>query len=140
MALDKMGLLCLLRRGTRAADHFLVSRYFDYTQVAFHHTVVALELALERVIELLFKEGDLDCSGAAMRARIADKIWSIFDDQYLALAMRTKLKTTKDPIHKAFLMSVLDRRPPKLVLAGDAIDERDYEKRPSWVMFSTSAR
>ena len=43
--------------------------------------------------------------------------------------MRTKLKTTKDPIHKAFLMSVLDRRPPKLVLAGDAIDERDYEKK-----------
>jgi uncharacterized protein len=37
---DSEGYLCLTKKALRAADHLLVSRYYDYTQVAFHKTVV----------------------------------------------------------------------------------------------------
>lgn len=133
MTLDKEQRPCLEKRAIRAADHFLISRYFDYTQVAYHHTVVALELALEHVIKRLLEDGYLNCSADAMRTRVGDGNWSTFDDQYLTEVMRKSLselgKKEDDVILRSFLRSVLERRPPKLVLVGDLIENHDYEKK-----------
>ena len=54
---DSAGNICLSSKAMRAADHFLLSRYFDYQQVAYHKTVVGLELLLKDVLKALLTEG-----------------------------------------------------------------------------------
>ena len=66
MAVDSDGFLCLTKKALRAVDNLLVSRYYDYTQVAFHKTVVALEEVLCNVIRELLSRRLLDCSGQAI--------------------------------------------------------------------------
>lgn len=129
--LDEDGRPCLTHKAIRAADHFLISRYFDYRQVAFHKTVVALELALEAVVKRMLERGKIDCSARAMNERLENGSWASFDDQELTRVMREEFFAVRDdPDEKAYrdyLTAVLFRQPPKMVLVRDVIKERDHE-------------
>jgi HD superfamily phosphohydrolase len=126
MCVDSEGYLCLTRKALRAADHFLVSRYYDYTQVAYHKTVVGLEEVLKDVIAGLIANG-LDCSGAAMKAKILDGTFAAFDDQAVVSLMRDLSGSlgNGDLILRRKLHSVLHREAPKLVAASERIGSRE---------------
>lgn len=62
MQVDKNDKLCLPKKAVKAADHFLLCRYFDRQQVAYHKTVVGLELVLKDIIRALLDKGIIDCS------------------------------------------------------------------------------
>jgi HD superfamily phosphohydrolase len=125
---DSEGHLCLTGKALRAADHFLVSRYYDYTQVAYHKTVVGLEEVLKDVIAELVKRG-LDCSGPAIKKSILDGSFSTFDDHAVISQMRNALKDcgADDEIFSRKLNSVLKRQAPKLVAASERIAPRTQE-------------
>lgn len=128
LCIDSEGHLCLAKKALRAADHFLVSRYYDYTQVAYHKTVVGLEQVLRDVISGLVSRG-LDCSSVAMRRRIADGSISAFDDQAIVSEMRTCLNQlgNQDEILSRKLKSVLRREAPKLIVSSERIAPRSQE-------------
>jgi HD superfamily phosphohydrolase len=127
---DSEGHVCFSQKALRAADHLLVSRYFDYTQVAFHKTVVAFEEVLKDVIRELLKRGALDCSGSEIQRKIQRGEFANFDDHFLIERLRQvlrELNTTSDESLKIKINAVLDRRPPKLVAACERIRERKKE-------------
>jgi HD superfamily phosphohydrolase len=126
MCVDSEGYLCLTRKALRAADHFLVSRYYDYTQVAYHKTVVGLEEVLKDVIAGLIANG-LECSGPAMKTMVLDGSFAAFDDQAVISRMRELLKSIGegDQILRRKLRSVLHREAPKLVAASERIGSRE---------------
>jgi hypothetical protein len=62
MRVDEGGRVCINSKAVRTADHFLLCRYFDYQQVAFHKTVAAIELVLKDVISELLESRMLDGS------------------------------------------------------------------------------
>jgi uncharacterized protein len=129
MCVDSEGYLCLTRKALRAADHFLVSRYYDYTQVAYHKTVVALEEVLKDVIAGLIAHG-LDCSGPKMKAMVLDGSFAAFDDQAVISRMRQLLNDLGDSnqILRRKLRSVLRREAPKLVAASERIGSRESDR------------
>jgi HD superfamily phosphohydrolase len=124
---DSEGHLCLTKKAARAADHFLVSRYFDYTQVVFHKTLVGLEEVLKDVIATLFERGHLKCSGAEMKEMITSGKYAGFDDQYLIHIIRQAEAGSGlgDEVFKRKALCVLNRDCPKLVANSDRLSSRD---------------
>lgn len=124
---DGDGHLCLTDKALRAADHLLVSRYFDYTQVVFHKTVVALETVLSNVSAKLLEVGMLDLSAKHVDSMISDASFARLDDNYLIECLREleqSIGDKSDPL-KVKLNSVLHRIPPKLVASSERIEDRD---------------
>lgn len=150
--LDGRGRACLTKRALKAADHFLISRYYDYTQLPFHKTVVAFEKCLEEIIARMLERGTLDCSARTMMKRIASDQWATFDDQHIFELMRGEYDETGDADYKACLAAVLMRKPPKLVMFSEQLrpraNENDYknqlqqvkDKIAAWASKSNVAR
>ncbi|MBB3930175.1 hypothetical protein GGR25_001214 [Kaistia hirudinis] len=119
--IDCEGKFCFENKAVRAADHLLVSRYYDHLQVPFHKTVAALEWSLTESITALMDRGIVDFSSRAIRASIANGIWRTFDDfsiierfKELAISLGSS-----DPILSAHLEAVLNRKAAKLLAAWE---------------------
>lgn len=122
---DKDSRICFSPKALRTIDHFLLSRYFDYQQVTYHKTVAATELVLKQILAELLKEGIISCSQKWIDKSIDDGTWFLFDDINILDKIR-KLhdETTKDHI-KEITRSVLERKPPKLIVESEYIGDRD---------------
>ncbi len=123
ITLDNEKNVCLNKRALRAADHLLLSRYYDYAQLPFHKTVAALELSFEAIITEFLKNGRLDFSAEAMIKCVEEDEWRDKDDQYIITQMRNALsKEAKEgtPL-RMHILAVLERRPPKLVFSTESI-------------------
>jgi len=119
--LDDHGQFCFSHKAMRAADHLLVSRYYDYVQVPFHKTVSGLEWSLVTGLKACLDAGEFSCSADAMVAMITDGDWSIFDDQYVVSCFRDIRKKSSDLILNDHLDGIINRRPPKLVVGWEEI-------------------
>jgi len=120
---DNNGQICIHPKALRTADHFLLGRYFDYQQVAFHKAVAAMEWLLKEVIKHLLSSGRLDCSTRATRERIAQGSWGSVDDPYL-LGLIRDLAVNGAGTVKEMAEAILYRRPPKLLAQLEYIDPR----------------
>ena len=119
------GTFCFNPKAARAADHLLIARYFDYMQVPYNKTVVALEWSLTVCLRELLQLGKLDCSGPRMETFINSSDWITFDDQYVFGLFRELLRTTGDnSLTKDHLKAILSRRPAKLLACWDEIHQR----------------
>lgn len=122
-------------KAMRAADHLLISRYYDYMQVPYNKTVAGLEWSLVTCLEVLLQRGMLDCSSRAIVDCIRNGEWPNFDDQHVYQLFRSlaaEMKTATDvpgKILRDHVNSVLSRRPPKMVAAWEAVSERKDAKR-----------
>ena len=126
--LDDEKRLCFTSKGMRAAEHLLLSRYFDYQQVSYHKTVAGLELVLNDAVEVLFRRRLLDCSSPRLQQMVTSGEWYGFDDAAVVALMREALTHDLDSGERLTLESVLHRRPPKLIanrerLGGSEADE-----------------
>ena len=66
-----------------------------------------------------------------MLKRVRSGEWCNFDDQYMTNLFRTELdlkETEDDDLYYASLISVLRRKPPKLVLNCDRVENREWSK------------
>lgn len=127
MRVDGASHVCIHPKALRTADHFLLGRYFDYQQVAFHKTVAALEWVLKDVIGALLREQLLECSAKDVRGRIGSDGWEAFDDTHLLGLIRALAASTKDAEARLKAQSILHRRPPKLVGQVEYLDTRKKE-------------
>jgi uncharacterized protein len=122
--MDAKKQICIHPKALRTADHFLLGRYFDYQQVAFHKTVAGLEWVLIEVIKRLLSEGVLDMTPAAVRLQIANGEWATFNDSFLIECIRKLAQETKDGDTRVLCEAVLFRRPPKLLVQRDFLGGR----------------
>jgi HD superfamily phosphohydrolase len=121
---DQDGVFCFLPKAARAADHLLISRFYDYMQVPFNKTVAALEWSLVSCLETLMARSLMDCSGAAMASLVKSGKWNYFDDQKIVSLFRELsqgLQAEGDGVLRDHLAAVLDRRPGKLVAGWDEV-------------------
>ncbi|MDL1867758.1 HD domain-containing protein [Betaproteobacteria bacterium PRO4] len=132
MCVDSNNHVCLTKKALRAADHLIVSRYFDYTQVVFHKTVVAFEEVLKKIICELLERGQLDCSSTMIQKKINDGEFANFDDQFIIGKFRkilSDLNASSDSSLKTKIEAVLYRRPPKIVGRLERIRGRESQYR-----------
>lgn len=125
MRVDDKNRICLTRKAVRTAEHFLLSRYFDYSQVAFHKTVAALELVLSDVISTLLRNRVIDYSARTVSQQISDGSWAEMDDASVLVHIAAMAKDTKDSINAAKARSIVTRNPPKMVWESSHFNERN---------------
>lgn len=114
---------CFSSRAIRAADHLLISRYYDYLQVPYNKTVCSLEWSLTTCIEMLLENG-LDCSSDEMIRKIETGAWHLFDDNYFFSQFRTLLDRAKESDNAVLtdhLHAILERKPATTLIAYEAL-------------------
>lgn len=131
--LDGDGNFCFKPKAARAADHLLISRFYDYMQVPFNKTAVALEWSLVECLKELFKRKLIDPHRSAMERRVLDgDDWQTFDDQFLFGHFR---KLRKEKNCSKLLQNHLDaislRRPAKLLASWDTLRAKQSPKTAS---------
>ncbi len=94
--LDSSGQFCFSHKAMRAADHLLVSRYYDYVQVPFQKTASGLEWSLVTGLKACLSQNQFSCSAKAMISMIANGEWSKFDDQHVVGCFREIRKNSSD--------------------------------------------
>ncbi len=119
---DQDGMFCFKGKAARAADHLLISRFYDYMQVPFNKTVAALEWSLVSSLKALLEQGPMNCSGSEIQNKVCNRTWKHFDDQHVFELFRQLLKTVKpSSVLYDHLLAVLERRPAKLIASWDEI-------------------
>lgn len=126
LSLDHEQNLCLSAKALRAADHFLLCRYFDYQQIPFNKSVSAFELVLKDVISILLEQGRIDCSAAAISKMIAEDRWFHFDDRFILQRMQElHEESSNGSIERAKANSIINRKPPRLLGEIQYIQSRE---------------
>ncbi len=100
----------------KSVDHFLLARYFDHSQIAFHKTVAGFEFVLRDVLSELLNRGNLDCKPKTLTAKIESGEWRTFDDNWMLERIRDLQKEAETgSVCETKTSALLERRPPKLL-------------------------
>jgi HD superfamily phosphohydrolase len=125
--LGEDGRFCFGPRAVRAADHLLISRYYDYMQVAYHKTVAALEWSLMSGLRACLDRGRLDCSAEAIDRCIHNGAWIELDDQHIVGLFRQlsrEILSSEEPedhVLRDHLNGIINRCPPKLIASWEEV-------------------
>lgn len=131
MRVDDQSRVCLTDRALKTADHFLLCRYFDYQQVAFHKTVAGLEGVLKDVLTAMIEAAFIDGSAEDVMASLQEGRWAEFDDALVIQKMRVFAQAKETPsTQRLKANAILNRTPPKLLVDYEVIRPRtEAEKR-----------
>lgn len=123
---DESGKICIDQKALRTVDHFLLCRYFDYSQVIFHKTVAGFEEVLKSVIVYLINEKKINYSPDSIISSIKSGEWYEYDDSHIANHIRILYKDDNTPEHiKIMMKSIIERKPPKEIAKMEYIGETD---------------
>lgn len=131
LRIDRDDRLCWTEKALSALDHLLIARYFDYQQVVYNKTVVALEQVLRRLVQAMLRSNHLDLSLTEVKRRLKEtNDWIECDDHLLFEKIRTFQQSDKstDP-EKELCKSILRRNPPRRVAGLTFIDWYDLEEK-----------
>lgn len=95
--IDNKQNICINSKALRTVDHFLLCRYFDYSQVIFHKTVAGFEEILKQVIYYLIKKDEINFSPENVRESIKSGEWYEYDDAYIMNLIRKFYKEEGTP-------------------------------------------
>jgi uncharacterized protein len=123
--MDEEGNFCFKDKAARAADHLLVSRFYDYMQVPFNKTAIAIEWSLLECLKEALKQGEINATSSSMEKLVNSGDWLSFDDQYVMSIFRNILKNS---IHDNVLIdhfkAIQQRRPAKLIASWNQLRYR----------------
>ncbi len=130
LRVDSTNRLCLNAKATRTAEHFLLCRYFDYQQVAFHKTVAGMEWILKDLLSDLLSSRQIQGTADWVCKAIDDGSWVSFDESAVRDKIRALASQTDDKMIKGRVRALIDRKPPKLLIDVEHLDQlSDKHKR-----------
>lgn len=125
---DNDNKICIAPRAIRTADHVLLSRYFDYAQVAYHKTVAGFEELLKDVLIVLLQTGKLGCSTIEMKARLSDSKWGTFNDAFVMSKIEELSHSTAAGVDVLKAQAIVGRNPPKLIWERQVLEDREHAR------------
>ena len=125
LQLDNHDRICLTSKALHTAEHFLLSRYFDYQQINYHKTVAAFEELLKDIVVILLKKGKIDCSRSGILEMVQHEKWYHFDDSYILQKIQELKQNRVGNVIDVKVDSLLRRVPPKLIGSIEFIDDRN---------------
>lgn len=131
ICLDDDGFIAFQEKGMRAAEHLLLSRYFDYQQVSYHKTVAGMELVLNDAVGSMLRSGRLACSARDLQQMVVSEKWYGFDDAHVMHHIRESLDdASTDDKDRVLYESIVRRWPPKLIVQQENLGTPEtYAKR-----------
>lgn len=105
--------------GTHALEHFLLARYFHYSQIIFHKTVAVFEVIMRALIGQMIELGCIPKSHHEIEDRVGDDDFLLhaFHDRAMMELLRMKKNdlVADRPSVGVLIDSVLKRRRPKVM-------------------------
>jgi HD superfamily phosphohydrolase len=112
------GQVCLNTKALRAADHFLISRSFDYLQTVFHKVVVGMEQMLQECVRALINADPSKYEANAMREAITNGVFLGWDDSFLLNRLR---ELSKQKSREGTMAArIVRRKPPTLIYSFES--------------------
>lgn len=122
---DKHVLVCN-KKGQHVVEHFLMSRYFHYSQVIFHKTNAAFEGMIRCLYVKLVQSGTfLYSSLEEIKNSVNDESFLNFHDSFLDVSFEKYYNSTEDEEYKILYEMYRDRIRPKVVLEKRILYEND---------------
>lgn len=113
---DSQKILVCNKKGQHVVEHFLMSRYFHYSQIIFHKTNGAFEgLVKAMYIKLLIGKGFMYNSLNEIHEHVNDYEFLNFNDSNLEAAFKEYYDSTSDEEYKFLYRMYLERKRPKVV-------------------------
>ena len=104
------------KKGQHVVEHFLMSRYFHYSQIIFHKTNGAFEGLIKAIYtKLILNNGYVYNSLSEIQEHINDPEFINFNDASLETALKEYYRTTNDDEYKALYRMYVKRIRPKVV-------------------------
>ena len=128
LAEENSKVLVCNKKGQHVVEHFLMSRYFHYSQVVFHKTNAAFEGMIKSMyIKLVQNEKFIYKSLDEIHEGVNDVSFLNFNDAFLEVAFEKYYNETDDEEYKRLFEMYRERIRPKVVF-----DAKDlYEEAPS---------
>lgn len=115
------------KKGQHVVEHFLMSRYFHYSQVIFHKTNAAFEGMIRCMyIKLVQRGGFLFKSLQDIHNNINNECFLQFNDAFLETALKKHYDVTPDEEYKRLYEMYRDRIRPKVIFEAKDL----YENSP----------
>lgn len=122
--IDKDRNICISPKALRTIDHFLLCRYFDYSQVIFHKTVAGFEEVLKSTIKYLITNDTIFYTPESIIEAIKTGKWYEFDDICILNLIKKHVNSEKTPKEIITLMkSITERNPPKEIVKLEYLNE-----------------
>lgn len=113
---DKRVLVCN-KKGQHVVEHFLMSRYFHYSQVIFHKTNVAFEGLIRCLYIKLVQAGEFIYKSLNdIQSAVNDDSFLDFTDSFLEVSFEKYYHKTDDEEYRLLYKMYRDRKRPKVVL------------------------
>lgn len=114
------------KKGQHVVEHFLMSRYFHYSQVIHHRTNGSFEgLVRAMYIKLLRGKGFMYNSYDDICKAINDDEFMMFNDASLEIAFREFYQTTDDNEYKVLYNMYIKRKRPKIIFEIKDLYEKE---------------
>lgn len=127
--------ICIDPKALRTVDHFLLCRYFDYSQVIFHKTVAGFEEVLKRVIIYFIKKNKVKVTPEDIIKFIKSGGWYEYDDVYVMTLIREYYKNPNTPEDiKLMMKSIIERNPPKEIVKMERISGSTKSERKDYMV------
>ena len=116
------------KKGQHVVEHFLMSRYFHYSQVIFHKTNASFEGMIKCMYIKLVQSGNfLYDSLEEIQESVNDEKFLKFNDSFLEVSLKEYYDKTEDEEYKRLYEMYRDRIRPKVVFELKDL----YEDSPS---------
>lgn len=114
--------VCIKEKAVRSADHFLLSRMFDYMQVIYQPAVVGFEQMLQVCVKALLQLGKITLDKESMKRHIQDRTWHRMDDHwFMDLVAREYENEELRPLERYAMRRLHFRRPAPMIYAYESI-------------------
>lgn len=121
-------ILACNKKGQHVVEHFLMSRYFHYSQVIFHKTNAAFEGMIKCMYIKLVQSGNFIYKSLdEIHAHINEEDFLKFNDSFLEVSLKEYYDKTDDEEYKRLYEMYRDRIRPKVVFELKDL----YEDSPS---------
>ena len=123
-----MNAIACNKKGQHVVEHYLMCRYFHYSQVIFHKTNAAFEGMIKAMyIKLLQGNAFIYNSIEEIHNNVNNPQFLDFNDSILEVAFKDYYYKTTDSEYKALYKMYIERRRPKVVLEMKDL----YDESPS---------
>lgn len=118
---DKESILGVKFKGQHAVEHFLIARYFMYSQVVHHKTITGFEAIAKALFHSLADEKIVYCDFEKIQEIVNTDDFLNFNDDYFfskvdfGYASRTKFKKMDPDIYEKYFLTLRNRKPLKLI-------------------------
>ncbi len=121
--------LAVSHKGIRVLEHYLMARYFSYSQITMHKTTTAFETLAKALILELANQGEIYPTYEDVLEIMDKDDFLKFDDSYLWDRLH-KSKTCEEGLYNLYKKTLLERKRIKVLIDMKYIGDKDENPDP----------